>query len=518
MGERISVGASFSNGWFIGTIVLAVLCGIAGAALAPFHLEPGLVLLGIGAVFGLIALFHGLSIARNRKWFTSTAEGFTYEDKRGTFDFSDDDIVEMGTWAKTKLNNGVPKSVARECRLVLEAGEFRGDLQFAYTFPIEKLDPQTEFLERNLQRLSDLAIDRIAKGETLAGDNWEFDRTELHVREGRQSQTYPVEELVAVDAVDNKVCIWVKGEPKPVVRIPAEGLNALILLRVLGKRFQDQGYKPDDEPGLGRIIFERDHSITKGVLIFTFIMCGAMLAGSVVAAYFATQERDPTGPAILAGVLALLGIGIGLAVWLNRTNILRCHTKGVCRITTKATKELEYKDIRVFSYGAIRQYYNGSYTGTTVTMNFEPAPDSESDPIKYTATMKKLDAELDNLRDHVSTVVASNMNLALQSGQSVKWTEGMTFTPEGLLVEIAGGILSKAKNRKLSYYNCLFSLNEGYFFLFKRGGKDAIYSLPVSASNFFPGYMLLNQLSYEANQKAEGAKTEPTEPTAEPEE
>jgi hypothetical protein len=315
--------------------------------------------------------------------------------------------------------------------------------------------------------------------------------------------------------VDNRVCVWARGEPKPVVRLPAEGLNALVLLRVLAKRFQDQGAKSDDEPGLGRIIFERDHSITKGVLIFTFIFCGALLMGAVGAAIFATQERDPTGPAILSVVLALLGIGIALAVWLNRTNILRCHTKGVCRITTKTTKELEYKDIRVFSYGAIRQYYNGSYTGTTVTMNFEPAPESDSDPIKYSATMKKVDGELDNLRDHVSNVVAAQMNLRLQNGESVRWTEGMTFTPEGLQVEIAGGILSKAKSRKISYYNCLFSLNEGYFFLFKRGGKDAIYSLPVSASNFFPGFMLINQLSYEANQKAEGAKAETTEPAAE---
>jgi hypothetical protein len=516
MGERISVGASFKNGWFIATTVLAAICGVVGAALAPFHLEPGLVFLGIAAVLGFIALLHGLSIAKNRKWFTATADGFTYEDRRGVFDFTDDDIVEMGTWAKTRLSNGVPKTVFRECRIVLEAGEFRGDLQFSYTFPIEQLDPQTEFLERNLQRLTDLAVDRLAKGDALTGDGWEFDKTELQVREGRQSRTYPADELVAADAVDNKVCVWVRGEPKPAVRIPAEGLNALVLLRVLAKRFELQGNKPDDEPGLGRIIFERDHSITKGVLVFTFIMCAGMLAGAAVAAFFATQERDPTGPAILAGVLALLGIGIGLAVWLNRVNILRCHTKGVCRITTKATKELEYKDIRVFSYGAIRQYYNGSYTGTTVTMNFEPAPESESDPIKYSATMKKLDAELDNLRDHVSTVVASQMNQRLLSGESVRWTEGMTFTPEGLQVDIAGGILSKAKNRKISYYNCLFSLNEGYFFLFKRGGKDAIYSLPVSASNFFPGYMLLNQLSYEANQKAEAAKAET--PADEPQE
>ena len=515
MGERISVGASFNNPWFIGTIVLAAICALVGTVLAPFHLEPGLVLLGLGGVLGLLALYQGFSISKGRKWFTATADGFTYEDRNGSFDFADEDIVEMGTWARTKLSNGVPKTISRECRLVLEAGEYRGDLKFAYTFPIEKIDPHTEFLERNLQRLTDLADERIRKGDTLAGDNWEFDKNETHIREGRQSLTFPVDHLVAADVVDNKVCIWVKGEAKPAARIPAEGLNALVLLRLLCKRFQEQGYKPDDEPGLGRIIFERDRSITKGVLIFTFVLCGAMLAGAVGAAVVASQERDPTGPAILSGVLALLGIVIALAVWLNRTNILRCHTKGVCRITTKNSKELEYKDIRVFSYGAIRQYYNGSYTGTTVTMSFEPAPESESDPIKYSATMKKLDTELDNLRDHVSTVVASHMNQRLQKGESVRWTEGMTFTPEGLQVDVAGGILSKAKSRKLSYYNCLFSLNEGYFFLFKRGGKDAIYSLPVSAANFFPGYVLLNQLSYEANQKAQVPKVESSEPATE---
>lgn len=511
MDERISVGTSFNNGWFIGSIVMAALCLVGGLALLAFHPEPAYALLGLGALLGLIAIVHGISISRGRKWFTSTAEGFVYEDRRGTFVFNDGDIAEMGTWAKQLYNNGVPKSVQRDCRLVLEAGEIRGDFQFSYRFPNEKIDPNTEFLERNLQRLTDEAVERIAKGEALVGETWELDSRELLNRVGRKNETYALDELAAVDVVDNKTCIWIRGEAKPAVQVPAVGLNALVLVRVLAKRFQDRGNKTDDEAGLGRIIFERDNSIAKGVIAFTFILGGLMVLGAFVAAYFATQERDPTGPIILTGVLALLGLGIPALVWFNRINILRCHTKGVCRMTTRTHKELEYKDIRVFSYGAIRQYVNGAYTGTTVTMSFEPAEGADGDAIKYSATMKKIDGELDNLREHVSQVIASNMKGRLDRGESVRWTEGLTFAPEGLQVEVAGGILSKAKSRKIAYVNLLFSLQDGYFYLFKKGGKDAIYTLPVSASNFFPGFMLVNQLSYEANQKAAEPKAEAAE-------
>ncbi len=505
MSERISVGSSYGNGWFIASIVLAILSFIGGGVLVAFHPEPGIAILALGALFVLIALVQGWSISRNRKWLTVTEDGFTYEDRRGVFDFSDDDIVELGTWARTKLNNGVPKSIVRTCRLILEAGEYRGDLNFQYSFPIERPDPHAEFLERNLQRLTDIAKDQIARSETLAGANWELEQREFHIRDNRQSETHSPDDFVAIDVVDNHVCIWLRGEAKPKVRIPAETLNALVLLRILGQRLQDRGVSNDDAPGLGRIIFERDHSISSGVLVFCFILGALMVGGSFVAAYYASQERNPTGPAILAGVLLLLGIGIPLLVWLNRINVLRCHTKGVCRMTTKRTRELEYKDMVVFSYGAIRQYVNGSYSGTTVTMNFEPSPDADAEPIKYSATMKNIDAELENLRDHVSTVIASEMKRRLDTGESIRWTEGMLFTPEGLQIDVAGGILNKAKSRKLPYVNCLFSLQEGYFYLFKRGGKDPLYTLPVSATNFFPGFMLLNQLSYEANQKTNPA-------------
>lgn len=509
MNERISVGSSFGNGWFIACIVVAVIALVAGGVLLTMQPEPGLIVLAIGGTFSLIAVVQGTLIARGRKWITPTAEGFTYEDRRGTFDFSDDDIVEIGTWAKRRMSNGVPKGYLRKCRLILEAGEYRGDLQFSYSFPITKPDPLAEFLERNLVRLTENAAASLLRGEAITGDSWILDSRELICRSRRQSESFPVNELIAADVVDNQVCIWIRQEPKPIAKFPAEELNALILLRHLNKQFTDQGIKVDDEPGLGRIIFERDQSFSKATLVFVVILCSAMGLGSLYAAYLATKERDPSGLAFLSFVLFALATGIFAAVWLTRISILRCHTKGIVRITRTKTRELQYKDIQVFTYGAIRQYVNGSYTGTTVTMKFEPAPHTELEPIQYSATQKHLDGELENLRDHISTIIAKHMKERLDRGEDLDWTTGLVFTKNHLKIDTPGGILSKAKSRKLPYENCLFSLNEGYFFLFKRGGKDAIYSIPVSTKNFFPGFILLNQLSFEANQRVQQTHANP---------
>lgn len=511
MDERISVGTSFGNGWFITAVVIAVGGAFAGLSLIAFHPGPATVILGVAAVFVLIAMAKGFAIARGRKWVTPTDDGFVYEDRRGEFEFRDEDVVELGTWARTRFSNGVPKSILRDCLMVLSAGDFRGDLQFSFSFPVDKLDPLAEFLERNLDRLVKEATERIDKGDALVGDTWELDKKELVFTDKRRSEAFGAEELSAADVVDNKVCVWIRGEPKPVVQVPASSLNALVMLRVLGKRFEARGTKPDDdEPGLGRIIFERDNSTSTGLCVFAVVVGALMFLGGCVAAFFATQERNPTGPIVLAAILVLLGPGIAVAVWFNRISILRCHSRGVARITTKMTKELEYKEVRVFSYQAIRQYVNGGYTGTTVTMTFEPAEGSNRDTIHYSATMKKIDVELDNLRDHVSGVIAKHMKDRLDEGKTVRWTDGLRFTPEGLELELAGGRLSAGKSRLLAYEKCTFTLQDGYFFLFKKGGQDSLYSLPVSAPNFFPGYALLHQLVYPPRPKEDEEEDVPT--------
>lgn len=495
MDERISVGTSYSNGWFIAWIVLAALGVIGGLSLLAVSEEAALIVAILGLGFGIVAMCHGVLISRGRKWFTSADDGFTYEDRRGEFDLRDEDIIEIGTWARTRYSNGVPKSVVRDCLLVLSAGDFRGDLKFRYAFHVQKLDPLTEFLDRNLERLAGAAAEEIRKGEALVGEGWELDARELVVT-GKQSDAFAVEELIAVDVVDNKVCVWVCGEPKPILGMPAQSINALVLLRVLARRFQERPAGPqDDSPGLGRIIFERDRSIATGVIVFCFILAGLLMIGGV-AAVLLFKGGDATGGIIFGGILLLLGPAIAAGVWYNRVNVFRCHSRGVCRITTRSQKELEFKDVRVFSYTAIRQYVNGGYTGTTVTMRFEPGEDSNADEMTYSATMKKADMELDNLRDHVSSVIAGHMKRRLDEGKSVRWTDGLRFTPGGLEIELAGGRLSAGKSRLLAYEKCACNLHEGYFFLFKKGSQGSLYSVPVGVANFFPGFALLNQLLY----------------------
>jgi hypothetical protein len=497
MEERVSVGSSFSEAGFVSLVCLAVLGIIGGLTIVFFQPVAGGIIAGVGLLFAMFSLLRGIGISRGRRWITPSDEGFLYEDRNGEFDFRDEDIVEMGTWAKVLYSNGVPKSVRRDGNFVLSTGEHSTELKYSYGYPIAKHDPLMEFIDRNLERLTTQSVEQIANGEPLAGTSWELNNKELISNTKQSNEAFPVTTLTAAEVVDDHVNVWIRGEPKPVFRVPAGSPNALVLLRTLNKQFEKSGVKPDeDEPGLGRIIFERDATISMTVCIATAIIGGLMFLGGLVAVYFATQERNPTGPAILAAALIILGPGIAFAVWANRINVMRCHVRGVSRLTTKTTKQLEYKDVRVFSYSATRQYVNGAYTGTTISMTFEPDEESDLKRIHYSTTLKKVDGELDNLCNHVSMVMAQHMKTRLDAGEDVPWTDGLTFTPDGLELRIAGGILSKGKHRVLPYLESAFSLHEGYFYLFERGEKNSLYSIPVSQANFFPGYTLLSLLAY----------------------
>lgn len=504
MPSRISIGSTFADTWYI-------LCWVFGGlflllslivAAASQQMLPTFILAGIGGVFALLAILRGMGIASRRRWITGTKTGFVLEDRRGEFEFEDEVITDLGTWAKVRFANGAPKAVTRTGALFIQSDEFASRLEFQYEWGLNEEDPLGKFVERNLERLTDEATRSLTTGKEVSGDDWVLDREGLTYAEKGEERTVPLAKLSAVDIVDGKVCVWRAGVQMPVVKVPAPSPNALILYRVLGKRFEGKpAAETEDDGTLGRIIFERDKSLTSTMLFLLFALAGLLGLGGVALAVFGLTGR-PREPGMLLvglGLVVLAGI-IVFASLFYRINIFRCHSFGVARITPRGEVSMRFKDVRIFTYSAVRNYYNGSYTGTVINLKFEAM---KGEKLTYSATFKNADDEIDNLREHVSRVIAEHMRKKLVDGKTVAWTDRVRFTPEGLEIAGKSGLFGKGDDLFIPYAKVAdATLDAGNFALIVEGRKKPVYETLVSTPNFFPGYVLLILIRFTPDQPA----------------
>lgn len=504
MTARVSIGSTYADAWYIvcwvfGGLFLLIALIVAAAAQ---ELLPALILAGVGVVFFLLALIRGMGIAARRRWMTATPDGFVLEDRRGEFEFDDAVITDLGTWAKVRFANGEPKAVTRTGALFIQSEEFASRLEFRYEWPLNQDDPLGKFIERNLERLTEQAVRAMAAGREVSGDDWVLDRGGLTYAEKGGEQTVGLKDLTAVDIVDGKVCVWRAGEPMPVVKVPAPSPNALVLYRVLTKRFEGQPPPEErDDGSLGRVIFERDKSLGSGTLVLLMILAVLLgFGGGALIVVGLTSKPSEMAMALTGfGLFVLAGLMVFASLFF-RKNIFRCHAFGIARVTTRGETQMRFKDMRLFTYMAVRNYVNGAYSGTNVTMRFE---DIRGEAVKYSATFKNADDEIENLREHVSRVMAGHMLKKLQDGKTVQWTDRVRFTAEGLEIAGKSGLFGKSDDLFIPYGKVAdATLNAGQFALIAEGRKKPVYETTVGEANFFPGYVLLILIRFTPDEPA----------------
>ena len=152
---------------------------------------------------------------------------------------------------------------------------------------------------------SDEAKANLENGDTIEGKGWTLDAKEMVCTDGRAASNFLVKDFTATDIVDGKVAIWVRGDPKPVVRIAAGSPNALVLVRVLLKQLAEKSPVVEDSTGLGRIIFERDKSTQRGLLVFLLaIFVLATIGGILLAIVESGNQRDHAG--LIVGIIVAI--------------------------------------------------------------------------------------------------------------------------------------------------------------------------------------------------------------------
>jgi hypothetical protein len=495
MSPLVSVGSSYRSPWFVIAVVMAV--GGAAGGIALMFVEPlaGSVFLGECFVAGAVALVLGRSIARNRRWLGLTDDGFVLVTPAGESDFTDDQVTDLAVGSRINFDNGVAKSVTCTAELVLAEGDAVGRLDIRYKFPLRLGDPLGLLYERLLQRLTDRARDEIAAGGSLAGDGWLLDGRGLH-HGPEQDERIGFDRIAAVDRVDHNVCVWEEGHDHATFKVRDRSLNALILGALLGERVAGKPERKVAEDGLGRVIFERDHSLSKTMLVLLYGLGGVMGVGGLAFLVMAAVINH-VGPLYLGGTLAVLAILVLVATRFYRVRVFRCHATGVCLTDGRGRRELRYADVGTFTYSATRVYVHGAYTGTQMALVLEPRPDAEAKAVRYRTNVRGDDGGLNDLRDHIARVVAGRLYGEWREGRPCDWTKRMRFLREGLAFRRGGGLLKPFQSELeiLPYPEITnVQLHEGYLYVFARGQKKAVIREPISAPNLFPGLELLRAI------------------------
>jgi hypothetical protein len=496
MPAPVPVGKSYSDSAFVTFVVLAGLGFVLAvvAAAVGGAVEAVAVLAGFGGLFALLAVGRSGTIARNRRWITPTDDGFVLTDRRGEFHFTDEMVSDLATWPRVVYSNGVPKSHKRAGSFVITAGESSVTFAFEYTFPLNHTDPLGGMLERVFNKLIEGAKSSILGGGRLTGEGWALDRAQFVHAAEKEDLSVALRDVAAVDLFDGKVCVWRRGDAEAILRVPAGSPNALVMCRVLRELLPPADAEEEPADGLGRIVFERDQSIRGANLVAGVVMIGIGLLIGLALLVGALVQNAWVG--VLIG-LAICGgcVGGAVAIWKRRVNMFRCHAYGVARTTPKGVTKLQYRDVGTFTYSGVRQYVNGAYTGTTVTLRFEPLDENKGEPIVYSATFKNADDELENLREFISRVVAVHMLRRHKAKQVVRWTKNLVFHPEGLEVAKVGWFRGKGESNVIPYNQITaYNVTDGVFRLAFGGQKNWAVEEPVSQPNFFPGYILLMML------------------------
>ena len=323
----------------------------------------------------------------------------------------------------------------------------------------------------------------------------------------------PLNDIAMTGVVDQKLCLWRRGEDEVWTRIPIDSVNAYVLKWLIDERLAEQPNEADAgrEDGLGRVLFERKPRTAQVVICvlggFTLLLAAlGLIVGGIVG------KQNEAIPMVLFGVASLLGaIGCGYGIVHARYAKFRCHQFGLVKRGVRNSRSLRYEHVEAFTYQSTRHYHNGVYTGTIFVLNFEPVAEHKANRIRYTATLHNADTELDNLRDQVSGIIAARMRRDIAARREVVWTPGLTFRGDSLIYRASGLFAKKdAVTIPLASIDS-YKLDQGVCYLFLKQGKKAAVQENMQARNFFPGFYCMLGLINAAVASPEAADEEVAE-------
>ena len=461
--------------------VLALMGGVALAAFAPDGGLPGVIVIAAAV---LVLAVNEVRFARQKaaqRWVIDTGSGFRWLGGPTEVEVQDSQVVAVRVKRTSKFSAGILKGTVRRFE-VWTAGSDKPMCMTNRTV-VNGADPLAALMARVIEDLKQRTAAGLACGAVLEGDGWNLAAMHLSVARGRNVENLPFAEIDKAAVFDGKICFWRRGQDEPAARIRPDSKNAAVLLSLTSEwiEHQREGAGGQSEAasggsGMGRLLFERrrNDGFWLGLLF-------AVLGGAAGAILLCDRDTVPLGMALLAAAAASLILGA-----IFGRCLFRCYELGLTRRRGRGEFRLLYQEIAEFTYNATRMFYKGVYTGTQLSLTFR----AHRGTVRYRAKVQNLDADLNELRDHIAKLIASRMLCQLRSGGAVPWMSDVVFLPQGLqfrrsrMLGLASGppeILPYGQIRGVN-------LNEGAFSLYGDAEAKPLISKPVGSPNFFPGY------------------------------
>jgi len=458
-------------------VALAIIIAIADEGVS----KPLTIVGGLGVFLCALAIALAVLRKARRSIVTLHEDGCVVVQNSAKSICAFSEIAAIGHTTKNHFANGKPSGRSRCIRLWRKGDPLKRPFLeiVSYCKTVDLADEQLDVLVGMIvDRVADRMEEVIAGGGTAKGGGVQLRGDTLVVG----NDTVPLDDIVATGFHRDKMCIWRREDDHPSVRLDPNEPNVLPIVQVLTRRVEQSRDEQDQGDGLGRILFERRTS------------------------------RPIAWVVLVAGILTIWLLGLGLLLILLAINLFkssfRAHERGVHKKSWFKDRTVRYTDVESFTCSTTRMYYNGVYTGTTVSMKFVPGDGAK--PLKFNRTIRNMDSDLDNLRDHISAIVARKMLVRYATEGQIEWTPDTIITGEGLHFR-PKKLIGKGNWQDLPFDQIAGStIEEGTLSLFALGQDKPVLRLPVSTDNFFPGAVALGHLLTEESEEEFAPDGQPT--------
>jgi membrane protein implicated in regulation of membrane protease activity len=474
----------------IGRVVLW-LCVVAAAVVILFHKMGGLIALVIALALTAVVEIVLSVRRRNRRWVEDTGSGFIVEDSAGRRQYADEDVYNVDLHLKRIYSEGVLKSMRREFVAKVEAEN--GPLEMVNDIPTGEEDPLGPLIGRLITNYRTTVRDALDSGAVVSGKGWSLTSSAFTI-EGKSAEAVSWSDIDSIAELDQCICIWKRGVNEAICRIPVGSQNSYILHVILADYLESQGPREsrDSGVGMGRVLFERRGS----KFMSLFLMLVGLILGiaglTAIVAFLAGGDWSVLLTGVLISALSSILLYCGRRLG---SSVFRCHERGVYRKAVfSGARELYYEEVVEFVYSATRQYYEGAYIGTALNIKLIPGNASGKKPITFSKTVKTADEGLDQLRDHISALIAVKMLSQLRDGARVTWTPNMTLTAEGIEFR-PSGLIRRKEQTFLPYERVQsYDVQDGTFYLWEQGKDKPVMQESVTQPNFYPGFFAISQI------------------------
>lgn len=466
VGDRFVVKGPFPSA-AMALVVLGGTITIVGGLVAGTATQHRAFALG-NAVLGVLLLGAGLFVlvTKRRRWQIALHEqGAVFDNLHGVrTEVVFADLAAISHEPKPRYNNGVYAGVGHRLRLWRKEDPPKQPLVEIDCYLSDKKCREEAQAMQALANAASAAISRRLEaiitggGTAKSPGGLQLDATALRY----QGTSLPLAEIADIGVYDGKFCVWEKGKEFATLKLDPAEANILPIMDLVGRRMAEHQAEEArvEANSLGRVLFERRSSKAIGWLC---VVIGA-----------------PLCPLLVGIPIVLLGLSLVRSYF-------RCHERGVSQHGLRKARRLLYSEVASFTYSATRMYVNGVYAGTTLAMKFGTDDPKVLPPIKFSASVSKVDEDLDELRDRISAVVAQRLLRQHEETGAFSWTKALEVTKDAIRYR-KGKFIGLGDWVELPFDRYLnITIDQGVFHLFSKDAEKSVFDCPISEPNFFPG-------------------------------